>query len=128
MTFEGVSICSEAIVRRMTLRVGEAMAWHVDPCRRYSVVLRGDELTIEFEGGAAPEVLSVHRGMAGWDDPEPRVHRAINSGAETYEELVTFLLPAPDVEPQPERIEPASGAQAFTNAVNHGDQDDHSGR
>ena len=70
--------------------------------------LRGDELTIEFEGGAAPEVLSVHRGMAGWDDPEPRVHRAINSGSETYEELVTFLLPAPDVEPQPERIEPAS--------------------
>ena len=108
MTLKVVSICREAVVRRMTLRVGEAMEWHVDPCRRYSVVLHGDELTIEFEGGAAPEVLSVHRGMAGWDDPEPRVHRAINSGSETYEELVTFLLPAPDVEPQPERIEPAS--------------------
>lgn len=103
MTLEVVSICSDAVVRRMTLRVGEAMAWHVDPCRRYSVVLRGDELTIEFEDGAAPEVLSVQRGLAGWDDAEPRVHRAINSGSETYEELVTFLLPAPGADPQPEQ-------------------------
>ena len=103
MTLEVVAIRSDAVVRRMTLRVGEAMAWHVDPCRRYSVVLGGDQLTIEFEDGTAPEVFSVHRGMAGWDEPEPRVHRAINSGSETFEELVTFRLPTPGADPQPEQ-------------------------
>ncbi len=104
MTFEVVVVRDDAVVRRMTLRGGEAMAWHVDPCRRYSVVLGGDQLTIEYRDGLASEVVAVHRGMAGWDDPEPRVHRAINSGIETYEELVTFLLPSPAADPQPQQL------------------------
>ena len=64
-------ILEVVVVRRMILRGGEAMAWHVDPCRRYSVVLGGDQLTIEYRDGLASEVVAVHRGMAGWDDPEP---------------------------------------------------------
>jgi len=101
VTFEVVEMRKHAIVRRMTLRVGEGTEWHVDPCRRYSVVLSGNRLTIEFRHSEGLEVWSVHRGMAGWDDPDPRVHRAINAGTETYEELVTFLLPGPGADPQP---------------------------
>ena len=106
MTFEVLATRDDAVVRRMILHCGEAMAWHVDPCRRYSVVLRGDQLTIEYQDGMASEVVTVHRGMAGWDDPEPRVHRAINSGSETYEELVTFLLPSSGADPQPHQLVP----------------------
>ena len=104
MIFEVVVERDDAVIRRMILRGGEAMAWHVDPCRRYSVVLSGDQLTIEYRDGLASEVVTVHRGMAGWDEPESRVHRAINSGIETYEELVTFLLPSPGADPQPRQL------------------------
>jgi len=40
--------------------------------------------------------------MADWDDPDPRVHRAANTGATPYEEVVTFFLPRPGMDPQPE--------------------------
>ena len=106
MTLDVLAIRDDAVVRRMILRSGEAMAWHVDPCRRYSVVLGGDQLTIEYRDATASERIPVHRGMAGWDEPEPRVHRAVNSGIETYEELVTFLLPIPGADPQPEQDSP----------------------
>ncbi|MBE7381027.1 MAG: GNAT family N-acetyltransferase [Leptolyngbya sp. SIO1E4] len=40
--------------------------------------------------------------MAGWDTPEARVHRAINTGQATYEEVVTFYRSGPDIDPQPQ--------------------------
>ncbi len=101
MTPDQAGTGKDVVVRRMILRVGEATPWHVDPCRRYSVVLGGDRLIIEFRQGEELEEIVVHRGMAGWDDPDPRVHRAINSGTQPYEELVTFLLVTPGTEPQP---------------------------
>lgn len=45
------------------------MAWHVDPCRRYSVVLGGDQLTIEYRDGSASDVVPVHRGWQGGTSP-----------------------------------------------------------
>jgi hypothetical protein len=43
----------------------------------------------------------VHPGQAGWDEPDARVHRGVNTGAGPYEEVVTFFRDAPGVEPQP---------------------------
>jgi hypothetical protein len=40
--------------------------------------------------------------MADWDEPDARTHRGVNAGATVYEEIVTFFLATPDVDPQPE--------------------------
>jgi hypothetical protein len=40
--------------------------------------------------------------MTGWDEPQPRVHRGINGGTVPYEEVITFFLDEPGMEPQPE--------------------------
>jgi len=89
------------VIRRLTLAVGEAMPWHADACRRYSVVLSGDRLAIEYRSSGERIEFPVHRGLSGWDEPEPRVHRAVNPGDLPYEEIVTFLREHGDIEPQP---------------------------
>jgi hypothetical protein len=40
--------------------------------------------------------------MCGWDEPEPKVHRGVNTGSVPYEEVIIFFLDDPDAEPQPE--------------------------
>jgi hypothetical protein len=40
--------------------------------------------------------------MADWDRPQPRVHRGMNAGTQTYEEVVIFFLDRPGANPQPE--------------------------
>jgi hypothetical protein len=45
--------------------------------------------------------VDVEPGLAGWDEPENRVHRAANTGDETYEEVVTFYRAGAAVDPQP---------------------------
>lgn len=98
---ELVSRDQRLLVRRLTLLPGQATPWHRDACRRLSVVVRGDRLTIEFRDGTDPIAVELAPGLAGWDDPEPRVHRAVNTGSTTFEEVTTFLL-APDLQdPQP---------------------------
>ena len=92
----------DLLVRRLVLEPGEAMPWHRDTCRRFSVIVRGDRLSIEMRDTAECEVFAVHPGLAEWDDPEPRVHRGINSGTSTYEEVVLFFLDPPGIDPQPE--------------------------
>lgn len=90
------------LARRVVLEPGEASPWHRDVCRRFTVVVRGDALAIEYRDGDEGERFPVSPGIAGWDEPEPRAHRAVNVGSEAYEEVVLFVLPTPDVEPQPE--------------------------
>ena len=85
------------------------MAWHTDPCHRFSVVVRGDELAIEFRDGKETATFSVRPGEAGWDEPEARLHRGVNVGKATYEEVVTFYLEHPGMDPQPEPL--GSGGQ-----------------
>jgi hypothetical protein len=65
-------------------------------------VIRGSRLAIEYQGDAQLVEFDVYPGMAGWDAPTSRVHRAINRGPDTFEEIVVFELPRPDVDPQPQ--------------------------
>ncbi|HEV2247826.1 MAG TPA: cupin domain-containing protein [Terriglobia bacterium] len=90
------------LVRRQRLQPGEATPWHRDPCPRVTVVLSGDLLSIEFRD--SDEVLSckVTPGDVDWSEPSDRVHRAVNTGKEVFEEVVTFFLGSPDADPQPE--------------------------
>lgn len=89
------------LVRRQRLAPGEATPWHVDPYRRLTVVLSGDALAIEYRDGGEPEGVPLQPVEAGWDEPEPRVHRAVNTGREPFEEVVIFFLDADDADPRP---------------------------
>lgn len=94
------------VIRRSTLLPGEATPWHHDPCRRFSVVVRGERLRIEYRDGEVDE-FDTFPGEAGWNAPEPRVHRAVNVGVCPFEEVVTFQLAHGVEEPQPEALNPA---------------------
>ncbi|HEX7043745.1 MAG TPA: hypothetical protein VF203_03930 [Burkholderiales bacterium] len=91
-------------VRRLRLDPGEATPWHVDRCRRHTLVISGERLRIEFRDGRDPIIVDVAPGMTDWDDPEPAVHRAVNIGNTAYEEVVTFYLDWPDEDPQPVNV------------------------
>jgi hypothetical protein len=43
----------------------------------------------------------VAPGEAGWDAPEPRLHRAVNVGSGTFEEVVSFYRDPAGIDPQP---------------------------
>lgn len=91
----------DLLIRRLRLEPGEATPWHTDPCERFTVVVSGDRLRIEFAAdGMDPIDEQVHPGLAGWDAPEPAVHRAVNCGSTTYEEVVTFYRKQHE-DPQP---------------------------
>ena len=92
----------ELVIRRLVLEPGEAMLWHTDPCHRFTVVVRGDQLGIEFRGAGETVTFPVRPGAAEWDEPEARPHRGVNVGTTTYEEVVTFYLEHPGMDPQPE--------------------------
>jgi hypothetical protein len=57
---------------------------------------------IEFQDGGDDLEVAVHPGLADWDEPNFRVHRAVNVDVGGYEEVVTFFLDAPCSDPQPE--------------------------
>lgn len=101
MSIELIDSTDRHLTRRMILAPGESTPWHTDPCRRFSVVMSGDQLTIEFAGNREPETFSVWRGMSGWDEPDACVHRAVNTGALPFVEVVTFLRTSADVDVQP---------------------------
>jgi quercetin dioxygenase-like cupin family protein len=90
------------LVRRQRLAPGEATPWHRDPFHRVTVVLSGDLLAIEFRDGTESLTSKVTPGEVDWSEPGDRVHRAVNVGKVTFEEIVTFFLDHPDAEPQPE--------------------------
>ena len=101
MQAEVITRRDDLIIRRLVLEPGEAMPWHTDACRRFSVTVRGQHLPIEFRETGARMGVAVHPGMVGWDAPDARVHRAVNTGSTTYEEVVTFFLSVPGLDPQP---------------------------
>ena len=88
-------------VRRLTLNPGEAMAWHRDPHHRVAVVVEGDVLEIEFRDSDERLRVEVYLGQTDWEQPSSRVHRAINVGQKTYQQITIFLLDRPDAIPQP---------------------------
>lgn len=77
------------------------MPWHRDVCTRFSVVVRGDALGIEYRDSGEMERLTVQPGLADWDEPQPLVHRGVNIGSVPYEEVVIFFLEHPDQGPHP---------------------------
>ncbi len=103
MKLEVISRGDDLLIRRMVLEPGDATPWHTDSCRRFSVVVRGTALTIEFRDGLQ-EAIPVHAGLSEWNEPEPKVHRAINTGADTFEEVVMFQIDRVDQDPQPQSV------------------------
>lgn len=101
MRTEIITRRDDIVIRRMVLEPSEAMPWHTDPCRRFTVVVRGELLRIEFRDSGKSVEVPVKPGQADWDEPEPRAHRGVNAGATTYEEVVTFYLQHPGADPQP---------------------------
>jgi quercetin dioxygenase-like cupin family protein len=93
------------LVRRMKLAPGEAMPWHQDPFHRVTVVLSGDALAIELYDGGETQHISIQPGLVDWDEPTSQVHRGVNVGQQTYEEVVVFFLDSPESIPQPEFVE-----------------------
>jgi hypothetical protein len=110
MRTEVITKRDDLVIRRLVLEPGEAMPWHTDPCHRFSVVVRGERLRIEFRDTEEQMAVAVHPGLADWDLPEPRVHRGVNAGAVPYEEVVVFFLDPPGIDPQPEAVEATDGA------------------
>jgi hypothetical protein len=101
MRTEVITRRSDLLIRRAILAPGQTTPWHVDLVERFTVVVRGDRLAIEFRDGGERHEFAVHPGLADWDHPEPRAHRAVNIGAETFEEVVTFFLEDGESDPQP---------------------------
>lgn len=103
MQTEVITQRDDLLIRRHILEPGEALPWHVDLCHRFTVVVRGERLNIEFR--ETGEIIDIpdHAGMADWDVPEPRPHRGINAGSTTYKEVIMFFLDTPGLEPQPEQ-------------------------
>ena len=44
MRSETITQRDDLVIRRLVLEPGEAMPWHVDACRRFSVIVRGERL------------------------------------------------------------------------------------
>ncbi len=71
------------------------------PFHRITVVVRGEALAIEYRDGRQTDRVEVFAGDTGWDVPSDQVHRAVNVGRATYEEVTIFFLDRPDALPQP---------------------------
>ena len=102
MKSETITERPDLVIRRHILEPDEALPWHSDRCHRFTVVVSGNRLSIEYRDSGAVESFPVHAGLADWDAPQPRVHRGINAGTATYEEVIVFFLDEPGMEPQPE--------------------------
>lgn len=101
MHAETLADCDRLLIRRLVLGPGEAMGWHTDRCHRFTVVVTGSRLRLEFRDDGEIADVEVQPGLAGWDTPTERIHRAVNVGPGAYEEVVTFYRSARDVDPQP---------------------------
>lgn len=102
MIAETISQRADLIIRRHILEPGEMLPWHTDLCHRFSVIVRGEAIAIEYRDSKEIEHLVVHAGLAEWDAPQSKVHRAVNVGKCTYEEIIMFFTDGPGTEPQPQ--------------------------
>jgi len=100
MKVELVTKRDDLLIRRLVLEPGEGTPWHTDSCHRLSVVVRGEQLRIEFPVTGEEVDVATYPGLADWDEPDARVHRGVNAGAAPYEEVVMFFLRDPDGNPQ----------------------------
>ena len=105
MVCETISAKTNLIIRRHILEPGESLPWHRDLCHRFSVIIRGEQIAIEYFESAAVKNINVHPGLAEWDAPQAKLHRAVNVGKDTYEEVILFFITHPQMEPQPKNLE-----------------------
>lgn len=101
MRLEVITERDDLLIRRLALEPGEATPWHIDTCHRFSVVIQGEHLAIEYHDTGERRGIDVAPGDAGWDAPEPRLHRAVNEGSGTFEEVVSFYREPAGIDPQP---------------------------
>ncbi len=101
MKIEVITEKEDLVIRRMVLDPGEAMDWHIDLCISFTVVITGTRLAVEYRDSGELLVIDVYPGLADWDEPETRIHRAVNKGLESYEEIVTFFRENSSIDPQP---------------------------
>ena len=101
MNIELITEREDLVISKMTLLPGEAGNWHTDNCPRFTVIVTGDKLGIEFRDHKERLDIYVQPGSNGWDEPESRVHRAVNIGIEEYVEIVTFYRESSSIAPQP---------------------------
>lgn len=102
MKSETITQRTDLIIRRHILEPGEALPWHTDRCHRFTVVVTGEALSIEYRDTGEVKTFPIYAGMADWDEPQTRVHRGINTGSVTFEEVIMFFIEEPGMEPQPE--------------------------
>jgi hypothetical protein len=102
MQSETITQRADLIIRRHILEPGEALPWHTDRCHRFTVVVSGESLRIEYRDSGEIETFPVQAGMADWDAPQSKVHRGVNAGSVPYEEVIIFFTDEPGMEPQPE--------------------------
>ncbi len=68
------------------------------------------QCTCSYEGPAlngacrkcGTDILRTGVGEVYWVEPSERVHRAVNVGKETFEEVITYFMDRPDAQPQVE--------------------------
>ncbi len=101
MIERAISRCGTTLVRRLVLEPHEATPWHIDPFHRLAEVERGEALAIEYRDTGETERVAVAAGQADWEALTDRVHRAVNVGGATYEEVTIFFLDRPDTVAQP---------------------------
>ena len=89
------------LVRRLYLAPGETLPWHRDPFHRVTVILQGDALAVEYQEGDERQSVPVTPGQVDWDEPTELLHRAINVGQQSYEEITVFFLDRHGAVPQP---------------------------
>mgnify|MGYP006185813651 CR=1 FL=1 len=65
MRTETITEREDLVIRRQVLQPGEAGPWHTDAYRRFTVVISGDALRIEFQNASEPVDVAVHAGMTG---------------------------------------------------------------
>ena len=101
MVSETISQRSDLIIRRHILQPGESLPWHRDLCHRFTVIVTGETIDIEYRDSKEIKTIHVHPGLAEWDAPQAKIHRAINTGKTPYEEVMIFFIDHPGLEPLP---------------------------
>ena len=101
MMGETISQRDTTLIQRLVLEPGMATPWHIDPHHRIAVVVRGEALAIEYLDGREATRVELFPGLTEWDEPTELVHRAVNVGTTTYEQVTIFFLDRPDAVPQP---------------------------
>ncbi len=108
MKVELITRRDELLIRRLVLEPGEGTPWHTDSCYRFSAVVRGEQLRIEFHETGEEVDVATYPGLADWGtESDACVYRGVNAGAAPYDEIVMFFLR--DLRGNPQ-LEPANAS------------------